>query len=318
MPTVRPFVEADYAALSTMLHSVWPERNVNPATLQHTDRQRRDGYFFQRWVVEVNRAIAGACEFGEPSDSYRPGKYIFDIAVAPAQEHVGIGSALYAQLLQTLAQRPQPLQLLACRTCESKPQAVQFLQRRGFTQVMRSPVLRLDVQEFDSAKFAAVIATVEATGIQLCSLAELAASDPAWQRQIYELDWECTLDEPLPDTPTKPAFEHYAAEIFEHPNFLPAAWFVALDRGRYVGMTAANHNASNPQQLDTFFTGIVRSHRRRGLATALKLLVFDYAKQNGYTAIRTDSEETNPMLQLNLALGFQPEPALLFFQKRLE
>jgi GNAT superfamily N-acetyltransferase len=192
---------------------------------------------------------------------------------------------------------------------------MRFLRKRGFAQVMRSPIAALSVSTFDADQFAGALARARASGIQLISLAELPALDPDWQRQVYELDWECTLDEPLPDTPTKTPFAHYAAEVFGNPDFLPAAWFVALDGGRYVGMTATNRNARNPQQLDTIFTAVVRSHRRRGLATALKVLAIDYARRYGYRIIKTDNEEHNPMFQLNLALGFQPEPALLFFQK---
>ena len=67
--------------------------------------------------------------------------------------------------------------------------------------------------------------------------------------------------------------------------------------------------------MDTVFTGVVRSHRRRGIAKALKVLAIDYAHRQGYQLIKTDNEEHNPMFQINLALGFQPEPAILFFQK---
>ena len=241
----------------------------------------------------------------------------FEITVAPPRQCHGLGAALYAQMLQVLDERAQPPTILVCRTREDKPQAVQFLRRRDFEQVMRSPTVRLDVANFDERPFANVIPMVSGSGIQLTSLAELAHTDPDWQRKIYELDWECTQDEPLPDVPTKTSFAHYVAEVFGSPNFLPAAWFVAVDQGRYVGMTAANRNVLNPHQLETFFTGIVRSHRRRGLATALKLLVLDYAKENAYVSIKSDNEENNPMLKLNLALGFRPEPALLYFQKQL-
>lgn len=319
MLTIRPFAgnDADYAALAAIISAVWPERNASIPTLRHFDHSHGNGYFFQRFVIEHDQSVTGYCECGEPADSYRPGKYSCDIAVLPAWEGCGAGSALYNHLLAVLAQRSLAATLLTAKTRADKPRAVRFLERRGFEIVMRSHRAALAVDNFDATPFALRIQEVRSNGIELCSLAELARRDPNWQRHVYELDWECTLDEPLPDTPTKPPFDHYAAEIFGNPDFLPEAWFVAVDGGRYVGIAAANRNSQHPHQLDTFFTGIVRSHRRRGLALALKVLLTDYAKKNGYTRMITDNEEHNPMYQLNLKLGFEPEPALLFFQKRL-
>lgn len=319
MLTIRPFTgsDTDYAALAAVVSSVWPERNASISALRHFDHSHSNGYFFQRFVIEHQSAVIGYCECGEPADSYRPGKYFCDIAVLPACEGAGAGSALYDHLLSVLAQRPVAATMLTAKTRADKPRAVRFLEKRGFEIVMRSHRAALAVDRFDPAPFALRIQEVQKAGIELCSLAELARRDPNWQRHVYELDWECTLDEPLPDTPTKPPFDHYATEIFDNPDFLPEAWFIAVDRGRYVGIAAANRNSANPHQLDTFFTAIVRSHRRRGIALALKVLLSDYAKKGGYTRMVTDNEENNPMYQLNLKLGFEPEPALLFYQKSL-
>lgn len=318
MSTIRPFAEAaDYPDLATVVAAVWPDRDASLAGLQHFDRAHANGFFFQRFVARQAGQMIAYCDCGEPADSYRPGKYWFELAVLPSQQGRGFGSALYDQMLAALAQRSQPPTMLVCKTHEDQPAALRFLHKRGYQQVMRSHIACLEVAAFDPMPFATRLAKVAATGVELVSLADLAERDADWQRKIYELDWECTLDEPLPDTPTKPPFEHYVTEVFGNPDFWPQAWFVAVDGGRYVGLTAANRNRRQPGQLDTFFTATVRSHRRRGLATALKLRQLNYAQRHGYTRIKTDNEEHNPMYQINLALGFRPEPALLFFQKQL-
>jgi mycothiol synthase len=318
MVTIRPFAEAtDYPGLASVIAAVWLDRDASLAALQHFDRAHGNGFFFQRFVAQQDEQIVAYCDCGEPADSYRPGKYWFELAVLPSHQGRGLGSTLYDHLWAALAQRPQPPTMLVCKTYEDQPAALRFLHKRGYQQVMRSHMAYLEVARFDPTPFATLLPKVAATGIELISLAELAERDPDWRRKIYELDWECTLDEPLPDTPTKPRFDHYVTETFGNPDFWPQAWFVALDGGRYVGLTAANRNRRHPGQLDTFFTATVRSHRRRGLATALKLCQLGYAQQHGYTRIKTDNEEHNPMYQINLALGFRPEPALLFFQKQV-
>lgn len=76
-------------------------------------------------------------------------------------------------------------------------------------------------------------------------------------------------------------------------------------------------NDQTYRRLDTGLTGVIRSHRRRGIATALKLRTIDYAQQHGAMTIETSNEENNPMYQINLKLGFQPKPAWVSYRKSL-
>lgn len=320
MYTIREFAStpSDYAQLSTLQRAVWPDRDATVAALQYSDQARDPHYLFARYVAEVDRQMVGVGECGELTMLHRPGKYFVQLNVHPIHERRGMGDLLYEHIWAQLAQRQPAPQILVSQTREDKPQAVRFLHKRGYSQVMRSPMASLRVGRFQPAPFAQVIPQVQASGIELLSGLDLAERDANWQQMLYALDWECTQDEPLPDTPSKPTFAQYAAYTFHHPGFLPGAWFAALDQGHYVGMTGANRNLQNPRQLDTIFTGILRSHRRRGIATALKLLAIQYAQQHGFAVIKTDNEEHNPMLKLNLALGFRPESALLFFQKDIK
>ena len=75
---------------------------------------------------------------------------------------------------------------------------------------------------------------------------------------------------------------------------------------------------SNPDKLYTGLTGVRRAYRRRGIATALKTQAIAWAKTQGASYLETDNEENNPMYQLNLALGFQPIPALLDYILELD
>jgi len=105
-------------------------------------------------------------------------------------------------------------------------------------------------------------------------------------------------------------------QIFENAAFIPEAFFVALDQGRYVGMSNLTNENDDPTRLATDYTGVLPSHRRRGIATALKLHCLEYAKANGVKMITTSNDSTNPMYQLNLELGFKPTPAALYFELR--
>ena len=69
--------------------------------------------------------------------------------------------------------------------------------------------------------------------------------------------------------------------MWERSNLVQDAWFVALDRGKYVGMTELWSNQADPELFDIGVTGVLRPHRRRGIAMALKLRGIEFAQRRG-------------------------------------
>lgn len=103
------------------------------------------------------------------------------------------------------------------------------------------------------------------------------------------------------------------------PTADPDGWFVALDGTQYVAQSQGSINTeSDPVQFITGVTTTRREYRRRGIATALKLHVIQYAQTHGAQEIWTTNDAQNPMYQLNLALGFQPQPAWVRVEKTLD
>ena len=66
------------------------------------------------------------------------------------------------------------------------------------------------------------------------------------------------------------------------------------------------------------YTAVARTHRRRGLSTALKLKAFEHAAEIGATMITTQNHHHNPMLDLNLKLGFERVGTLVEFTRSIE
>ncbi len=319
MITIRPFQSTaqEYSALVAIHNAVWPEEVTSSAVIRFRDESWPPAYFFQRLLAERDGQLVGGVRICETHWSYRPGKYDLIISVHPSDQRQGIGTALYNAALQLVEQRSPPLSLLASYTSEEKPDAIRFLTRRGFQQQMRFPSSALQVAGFEPAPFAGAVAKMTQRGIQIATLAELAQRDPDWQRKTWELDVICTQDEPLPDTPTPPTLEHYVTQELGAPNYLPDAWFIALDGEHYVGMSVLNKDLGNPRQLQCGFTAVHPAYRRYGIATALKLRTIAFAQAYGVEQIKTGNEENNPMYQINLRLGFQPRPAGLAFQKEI-
>lgn len=320
MITIRPFdyTEADYAAALAIQNAAWPDQLETVAEWQYRDQARNPQYFHQRFLVERDGQPVAHAQTMETFWSYRPGKYGLWITVHADYQRQGIGSLVYNHILGLLATRPLPPTMLVCYVREDKTDAIRFAEQQGFQPVMRTPSSRLDVTRFDRSHFAPILDKVKAAGIAIYSVAELATLDPDHRQKIYELDWQCTLDEPHSDTPTKLSFADYSKFFFETPTFIPEASLIAIDNGNYVGLSALHRNPAQATELNTGFTAVLRTHRRRGIATALKVCAIDYAQQHGYQSIKTSNEENNPMFAINQMLGFTPEPAWLDFQKVID
>ncbi|MCB0128831.1 MAG: GNAT family N-acetyltransferase, partial [Caldilineaceae bacterium] len=189
--------------------------------------------------------------------------------------------------------------------------------QRGFAETGRELYSELDLTTFHPQRFAAVDERMAQQGITIVAYPELAATDPLCHRKCYALQGESMTGMPAGGERTRQSFEQYVQQIFENAAFIPATFFVALDQGRYVGLSNLTNENDDPIRLTTDYTGVLPSHRRRGIATALKVRCLQYAKANGAKTIVTSNDATNPMYQLNRALGFQPTPAAIYFELRL-
>lgn len=63
---------------------------------------------------------------------------------------------------------------------------------------------------------------------------------------------------------------------------------------------------------------LVRTVRRKGITTAIKVHAISQAKTDGIEIIDTENDENNPMLDLNIQLGFKPGPAWLDYELIIE
>lgn len=312
---IRQFTSTDYPTLASIEKSCFPEYADTPEELAHYDSIREPFIKWNRFLAEMDGHPVASALYSQRESAFHPQKFRVDIIVHPDWQRQGIGTSLLNHLLSELA--PFEPILLSAHAQEGRMGGPEFLRKNHFIEVMRDWESRLNLSEFDPNKNLDVLKKVEAQGITLKSLAELA-DDPDRDRKLFAMDWQIVLDIPTTDVRTKPTFEFFRKRELDSPDFLPEGWFVALDGDRYVGESVIQRSPANGD-LYVGTTGVLPEYRRRGIATALKLLATTFAKNYSSGELKTWNAQSNrAMLSINESMGFVKQPAWISFEKRLD
>jgi mycothiol synthase len=205
------------------------------------------------------------------------------VRVQPDVRGRGIGSAL----LEALRAETRTLgrERVWGRVRDSVSRA--FVGKRGFEEVTQEVVALLEVRPGEGEIAPGV---VELRDEHLPS--------------AYEVSVECIpeIHGPLPGE--APPYD----EWLERELHQSAIAFAAVEDGAVVGY-ARLHETGMPHRLEHGLTAVRRSHRRRGLATALKRAQIAWAAEHGYRELVTDMVEGNvAMRAVNERLGYRPLP----------
>jgi GNAT superfamily N-acetyltransferase len=317
MMTIRPFnkTDADYQALADISNAIWPDRPSVPQGAKESDKRRDPKYYWQRLVVESGGVMIASAVYGESEWTHVPGKFSISMQVHPDHQRKGVGTALYDHVMADLAERGPTI--FESHAREDKQEGMSFLEKRGYKRTLRDQMSELVVADFGPAPFAWTGDRMAEIGVEIRTVTELEADGVDWKREAWELEHELMQDVPTDDPVTKQPFERWL-EWLTHPGYIPEAFFLAIKDGKLVGMTALWQSLAEKDKLHTALTGVVRSMRRKGIATALKVRAIECARDRGSRIIRTENEENNPMYDLNVRLGFKPVPAWWTYRKELK
>ena len=303
---IRPFTSDDYPTMVAARNAAYPDYPESIEDWHHFDENLDQRCPLVRFVAEVNGKIVGSVQAHQMPWAYHPQKFVLGLSVDPAYQNRGIGRRLYDAMMEELA--PQnPISFLASLR-DDWAAAKHFALSRGFEVKMHYWESWLNIPQFDPAPFLPVIDKVLGQGIRIITLGEAMANDPDHARKIYRLVQDVLADVPMPEPYTEVAYDVWYKGFFSNPNILPDGYFLAVDGEQYVGLSAL-WQIHGLQDLQTGLTGVLRSHRRRGIALALKLKALEYARNYGATYVRTGNEQNNrAMLSINEMLGFAKMP----------
>ncbi len=178
------------------------------------------------------------------------------------------------------------------------------LATQGYTLIQTAPSSRLDIAAFDGSRFADKIA---ACPFPVRTIADLVAQGVDWIPALYEATDEMARDVPDPHDYVHMPFEQYAERIQNPLIYDHRLMFVAMDGDQIIGYTRVTPYQLDPTLVATGLSGVRRAYRRRGVVSALKVRAIEALRERGFKWLRTENDETNPMYQLNLDLGFEWE-----------
>ena len=147
------------------------------------------------------------------------------------------------------------------------------------------------------------LARLGSEGFEFSTLAAEQARWDGWLPALCALDNATRIGDPK--TPRSP--EEFAARLVDL-NVDPARCVIVRLGCVYVGYSVLDGARSDAVTIDQSWTGVRPEFRRRGIATALKVLGRDLARASGYSRVRTVLRTTNTAaLALNERLGYRAE-----------
>jgi RimJ/RimL family protein N-acetyltransferase len=311
----REYREADIPAWVEIINLEYPDEPTTLAQEQHWERSYpKDNPRLRLAVEDEQGRLIGMGASERPFWAVAPGVYTAYGLVHPQWRRRGIGQALLARFLTYATDQGAEKLWTDCR--ESQAYSIRFLRAAGFTQYGIRFEQAVDLEQFNLERFPGAFERIAAGGYRLITLAALREHRADADRMLYEVFRESVLDVPLPGGARISMDYEQWHKGLDSPAVDPAYVFIALHGDQAVGETALELLKDGPAITDS--TGVLRAHRGRGLALALKLRSLQALKELGYKEARTHNDTENPaILHLNEKIGYRRLPGWLQFEKPL-
>jgi hypothetical protein len=313
-----PFRAVSRAEFIQTVVPVWnlefPEDRRSPKEIEMLYGGMIDGGFEVYHLLEENgNTVAGVsvCDWN--------GQQPVQIASADYNIDPRAGQEVFSEVLELLDEiaTKASLKKVGIWTNSMFPERCESLERNGYELIQTVPVTRLDIQAFDPTPFQVKVDSAFSDGLRLTTTGEMEEQGIDWIPLLHESTSEMIEDMPNPNLRLPTPLDKYREMVSDRQKFNRNLMFPVLDDGRIVAYSRVEAADCMPALARTGMSGTVRSHRRRGLVTALKVRTIELLKEQGYEWLQTDNDVTNPMYQLNLQLGFKDVWSWLDYERVL-
>jgi mycothiol synthase len=269
------------------------------------------GYAVRRFAVQQDGLDRGWISLVQPRDeSGRPAD--LNLLIPAADSHLLPAAIAFGEAEARKMDAP----LLVCQIREDRVDAVEALRGTGWTEERTERFWRLDllankdrIRDLQSA----VQRRLEGTDFVITTVAELGGE--AVLPRLHAVGNASAADIPRSIEYIPLTYEAWVAWV-QPPSVLPERIWVAVLHGEPIGCSFLSYQ---PSKVSTGYTGVLREHRGKGLARALKLATLVQAIELGVTAAETDNDSENaPILHLNQELGYDEIPGQLAFHRKLD
>lgn len=297
-------IDADFQTLSDIERMMAPEEYGSAESWRDYYADYNPNLINETWIIEDGDQPVASFQFHETPAAHVAGKVRMWLMV-PEDVSAELCDFLVTSLLEKMAHFPINRVIGPINT--AYPTLIAALTEHGFQCIMKGVDTTLDVTAFDPAPFAAEEQRLANEGIRIFSLPQLMESDPEWEQNLYTVQAIVRRDHPRPEgiLATTIPIEEWRKLTFGS-TMRPTLWMIAVAaNGAYVGVSNLHVEDAAGKVAHNGLTGVLRAYRRRGVARAIKVNLIKAARREGIEKIHTGNEENNPMLQLNLQLGFQ-------------
>lgn len=290
--------DADLSTLSAIVNAVTPDEPTSLDEIRWQQATYPGGVWF---LGDLDGEPVGAASVGRIF--IYPPEYDAlwsSMHVLPDHRRRGLGSALLAAVSDVARERGK--EHLESGVMAHRPEAITFLEHRGFKEVERSKMVRLALAGLRIPEVAL------ADGLDLVTLADRPDLLPG----IHAVALETFPDIPSADEPVQAGdFDEFRARDIDRIGAPHDACFIAVDQATGEAVGYANLLMA-PGRTDLAWhdmTAVRRAWRGKGIATALKVATIRWAIEHGLTALDTGNDVANgPMRTVNARLGYQPLP----------
>ncbi len=272
-------------------------------------------------LLQQDQPVAHA-GFSQPIQYYKPGRFRIVLDVHPRFQRRGLGSILYDELMQVLkAYHPSDLRVQITMPIDQDPSehaGYRFAVRKGFMEHRRFGIFHFHFNKKDyyPLQHAASDAVQRIAPIEVINLAAYQERTPdTFSDQLYALYCELLQDNDGMEQPFKVSAAHFYEFHTKKALHQPEGYWLAVDGDRLVGKHVLELRETGSVLASQ--TGVLRSHRGKGIARALKYQgMFWSALQKSNKLVSDIALDNTIMIDWQARLGFRlVEYRYAFIQK---